>query len=349
MLGSNLALLKTSESCACFLSAHPSGPGGNPKGIKGVDVRWCKTTGFGTSQFNTIYCYFNGKNGNRNETDIFNHQILWCIILRQTQCISRQTQTNPTHPTNSWHLTSGLLTTFFILRPERVGIHHCLWTKNENSQFRLCFCPHTQAAQIDIKSSCLFLVISVTSSYSLFYPGSLSTSSGPSIWPFLPVASHYMASFVSEAIHPTTGAALTAQGSLRTAETRSPASFPKQHFCPARPRHNGSSWCSGAGQGWGGASFVQVVLHISMIHRTDRTVFQLKKTSSLPKDPICWWIVPVCWWIVSRWIPSATAGGKRFEPCVGSPARPSWNACRGPWLVLKLLWEVSSVSSWKKY
>ena len=201
MLGSNLALLKTSESCACFLSAHPSGPGGNPKGIKGVDVRWCKTTGFGTSQFNTIYCYFNGKNGNRNETDIFNHQILWCTILRQTQCISRQTQTNPTHPTNSWHLTSGLLTTFFILRPERVGIHHCLWTKNENSQFRLCFCPHTQAAQIDIKSSCLFLVISVTSSYSLFYPGSLSTSSGPSIWPFLPVASHYMASFVSEAIH----------------------------------------------------------------------------------------------------------------------------------------------------
>lgn len=111
----------------------------------------------------------------------------------------------------------------------------------------------------------------------------------------------------------------------------------------------GSSWCSGAGQGWGGASFVQVVLHISMIHRTDRTVFQLKKTSSLPKDPICWWIVPVCWWIVSRWIPSATAGGKRFEPCVGSPARPSWNACRGPWLVLKLLWEMSSVSSWKKY
>lgn len=102
----------------------------------------------------------------------------------------------------------------------------------------MCFCPHTQAAQIDIKSSCLFLVISVTSSYSLFYPGSLSTSSGPSIWPFLPVASHYMASFVSEAIHPTTGAALTAQGSLRTAETRSPASFPRRHFCPARPRHN---------------------------------------------------------------------------------------------------------------
>lgn len=165
-------------------------------------------------------------------------KFLWCTILRQTRCISRQTQTNPTHPTNSWHLTSGLLTTFFILRPERVGIHHCLWTKNENSQFRLCFCPHTQAAQINIKSSCLFLVISVTSSYSLFYPGSLSTSSGPSIWPFLPVASHYMASFVSEAIHPTTGAALTAQGSLRTAETRSPASFPRRHFCPARPRHN---------------------------------------------------------------------------------------------------------------
>lgn len=90
MLGSNLALLKTSESCACFLSAHRP-PGGNPKG---VDVR-CKTTGFATSQFNTIYCYFNGKNGNRNEPDMFNHQI---FVVHYFKTDPMHFKTNPNKP-----------------------------------------------------------------------------------------------------------------------------------------------------------------------------------------------------------------------------------------------------------